>query len=86
MPNQNALEGFDLIVNRDRKEWPTQFISGSDVRILAGSPPDWVVNQIVAGPGEDPDVTNETAIDLDHKAEPNGIKRFTTRKPSTNPG
>ena len=77
---------FKLIVNKVPKGWPNQFITGSQIKTLAGSPADWVVNQIVPGPGEDPEVADAQQVDLEEKASPPGVKRFTTRKPTTTPG
>lgn len=77
---------YDLIVNKQLKQWPTREISGAEIKALAGSPPDWVVNQIVAGPGEDPEISDSQKVDLDKQAEPKGEKKFTTRKPKTSPG
>jgi len=77
---------FDLIVNKQNKPWGEQFITGSNIKTLAGSPSDWVVNQTVPGPGEDPEIGDTQKVDLDHKAQPQGIKKFTTRKPTTAPG
>lgn len=77
---------FKLIVNKIPKEWPERLISGSEIKSLAGSPADWVVNQIVPGPGEDPQIADDQKVDLDEKAPPSGVKRFTTRKPTTTPG
>jgi hypothetical protein len=77
---------YDLIVNRVEQKWPTETITGAQIKKLAGSPSDWVVNQIVDGPGEDPEVGNDQAVHLDHDAPPKGKKKFTTRKPSTSPG
>lgn len=97
MPNKdeggNAGQGggpkpktYHLIVNRKEFEWPQETITGADILTLAGSPNDWVVNQIVNGPGDDPEIGPIQAVHLDEQAEPKGIKRFTTRKPSTSPG
>jgi hypothetical protein len=77
---------FHLIVNRVEKTWPHEEISGAEIKQLAQSPPDWVVNQIAPGPGEDPEVGDTQLVHLDEKAPPKGVKRFTTRKPATNPG
>lgn len=77
---------YDLIVNRAEHKWPKEVITGSEIKQLASSPPDWVVNQIVEGPGEDPEVGNDQQVHLDHDAPPKGKKKFTTRKPSTSPG
>ena len=79
-------EQFKLIVNKSEKEWAKQFITGGEILELAGSPPDWVVNQLVPGPGEDPEIEPTKSVDLDLKAEPHGVKKFQTRKPATNPG
>jgi hypothetical protein len=80
------MEHFKLIVNKVEKEWSQQFIKGGEILQLASSPADWVVNQLVPGGGEDPEVGPTDPVDLDQKAEPHGIKRFQTRKPKTNPG
>jgi hypothetical protein len=77
---------FELIINRREYKWPTEVISGAQIKMLAGSPPDWVVNQIVEGPGEDPEIGDNQEVPLDPHAPPKGIKRFTTRKPKTSPG
>lgn len=77
---------YDLIVNKQLKHWPDREVTGAEIRTLAGSPPDWVVNQIVAGPGEDPEIADSQKVDLDKQAEPKGEKKFTTRKPKTSPG
>ena len=75
-----------LIVNKSEKDWPERFIKGKQILELAGSPPDWVVNELVPGCGEDPEIGLEQSVDLDFHVEPCGIKRFQTRKPKTNPG
>lgn len=81
-----SKEQYQLIVNKKEQQWDRQFITGSEIRTLAGSPPDWVVNQVVPGPGEDPEIGDSQRVDLTKDAEPHGIKKFTTRKPSTSPG
>jgi len=70
------MEHFKLIVNKVEKEWPKQYINGAEILQLAGSPSDWVVNELVPGSGEDPEIAPN---------EPHGVKRFQTRKPKTNP-
>lgn len=88
MSNQHSAKDkpFKLIVNKQEKEWNEQFISGAEIKTLSGSPSDWVVNQKVPGPGDDPEIADTQKVDLDQQAEPKGIKRFTTRKPATSPG
>lgn len=82
----SATEKYQLIVNKKEQPWEHQFITGAEIKTLAGSPADWVVNQIVPGPGEDPEIADGQRVDLAKEAEPKGVKRFTTRKPSTSPG
>lgn len=77
---------FHLIVNTQEHKWPRQTITGHEILTLAGSPPDWIVNQLVPGPGEDPEIGPDQPVDLSPQAEPHGAKRFQTRKPKTNPG
>lgn len=77
---------YKLIVNKEEKEWPERYITGRQILQLAGSPADWVVNQLVPGPGEDPEIGPDQSVDLSFEAEPKGIKKFQTRKPKTNPG
>ena len=77
---------FELVVNKQHLSWAEQFITGANIKTLAGSPSDWVVNQTVPGPGEDPEIRDDQKVDLDQKADPPGIKKFTTRKPTTAPG
>ena len=81
-----AQHDYSLIINKKQHPWPQQFITGSQIKILAGSPANWVVNQIVPGKGEDPEIGDDQRVDLDHQAEPRGEKKFTTRTPSTTPG
>ncbi len=73
---------FKLMVNQKEREWGSPTITGKDIKILAGSPADWVVNQIVEGPGEDPEVGDAQQVSL----EAPGIEKFVTRKPTTSPG
>ena len=77
---------FHLIVNTHEHKWPRQIITGSDILKLESNPPDWVVNQLVPGPGEDPEIAPGQEVDLSPQAEPHGVKKFQTRKPKTNPG
>jgi len=77
---------FNLNINKQEKEWPEEFISGAQLKVLAGSPGDWVVNQIIPGPKGDPEIADDQKVDLKESAEPKGIKRFITRKPATSPG
>lgn len=77
---------YKLIVNREEKDWPERYIKGHQILELADSPSDWVVNELVPGPGEDPEIGPDQSVDLEFEAEPKGIKRFQTRKPKTNPG
>ena len=77
---------FKLIINKKEHTWELQFITGSEIKHLAASPADWVVNQIVPGPDGDPEIGNDQKVDLTPDSAPRGIKRFTTRKPTTSPG
>jgi hypothetical protein len=77
---------YKLIVNKHEKEWLERYIKGRQILELAGSPQDWVVNQLVPGGGEDPEIGPDQSVDLDPEADPKGIKKFQTRKPKTNPG
>ena len=81
-----AKEMYQLIVNKKEKSWGEQFTTGSEIKNLAESPADWVVNQVVPGPGEDPEIKDSERVNLAKDAPPNGIKKFTTRKPTTSPG
>jgi hypothetical protein len=75
-----------LIVNKEEKDWSDRYITGHQILDLAGNPADWVVNELVPGAGEDPEIGPNQPVDLDFEAEPKGIKKFQTRKPKTNPG
>ena len=77
---------FQLIVNKKEHRWPKEEITGAEIKKLAGSPEDWVVNEIVGGAGEDPEIGNQQPVDLKLDTPPKGIKRFITRKPKTAPG
>ena len=76
---------YRLIVNKETKDWPERYIEGRQILDLAGSPADWIVNQLVPR-GEDPEIAPDQSVDLALKAEPKGTKEFRTRKPKTNPG
>ena len=83
--SQDAKD-FKLIVNKKEHSWPHELIDGAEIKKLAESPTDWIVNQIVPGPGEDPEIGDHQKVDLSEKVPPPGIKKFTTRKPTTSPG
>lgn len=71
---------YRIKVNRNPPvEWPRPFITGAEVKTLAGSPADFVVNLKVNGPGEDPEIADGQKVDL----TPEGVEHFTTRAPST---
>ena len=74
--------GFKLMINRKQHEWPAPSITGTDIKQLAGSPVDYVVNQLVSGPGEDPEIADAQPVDLSGP----GVEQFVTRKPKTTPG
>jgi len=77
---------FHLIINKKPYEWAEQFITGAQIKNLAGSPADWIVNEKVPQPGPDPEIKDDQRVDLDPKASPHGEKKFTTRKPTSSPG
>jgi hypothetical protein len=70
---------FKIKINRDNLDWPHPTITGRQIKELAGSPSDWVVNQRVKGPGEEPEIGDDQSVDL---TDP-GVEQFTTRAPST---
>ena len=86
MADDKKTDAEKLIVNKKEQDWPKQFINGAEIKTLAGSPADWVVNMSVPGGGEDPEIGNTQEVDLSLGAEPKGVKRFTTRKPTSSPG
>jgi hypothetical protein len=77
---------YQLKVNRAPHTWPREEINGAEIKGLAGSPADWVVNQTHDGPGEDPEILDNQFVQLAKDAPPKGEKAFTTRKPKTSPG
>lgn len=83
---EKVHQRYQLVVNKAEKDWPEMEILGRQILELAGSPADWVVNQLVPGAGEDPEIAPDQAVDLAPDAEPEGMKRFQTRKPGTSPG
>lgn len=84
--DQKEPKQFPLTINKKPYKWAEQFINGAQIKELSESPKDWIVNQIVPGPGEDPEIKDDQKVDLDQKAQPPGEKKFTTRKPATSPG
>jgi hypothetical protein len=77
---------YPLKVNRVQHTWPKEEINGAQIKELAKSPADWVVNQTHDGPGEDPEILDGQFVHLAKDVEPKGEKSFTTRKPKTSPG
>lgn len=73
---------YKLIVNRQPKDWPKPTITGKEIKALVNAPADWVVNQQVPGPGPDPEIKDDQAVDLSKE----GVERFTVRAPKTDPG
>lgn len=73
---------YELQINRKPYQWPKALISGAEIKNLSQSPSDFVVNQIIDGPGEDPEIADGQEVDL---SKP-GIEKFITRKPKTTPG
>lgn len=70
---------YKIKINRQNYDWPHPTITGSQIKQLANSPADWVVNQKVSGPGEEPEIGDNQAVDLTGP----GPEQFTTRAPST---
>lgn len=73
---------FEIQINRKPFKWPNAMITGAEIKALAESPADFVVNQIVDGPGEDPEIADAQPVDLSAR----GVEKFVTRKPRTTPG
>lgn len=73
---------FEIQINRKPYKWDNSVITGAEIKQLAESPVDFVVNQIIDGPGEDPEIADAQAVDLSE----HGIEKFVTRKPKTTPG
>lgn len=84
--SEEGKSGFTLLIDHKLNEWPNRKIKGSEILQLSGSPADYIVNQIVPGPGEDPEIAPTQEVDLAKAADPHGEKQFKTRKPKTNPG
>src|ERR1700733_12071826 len=55
---------YPLKVNRIQHTWPKEQINGAQIKELAKSPADWVVNQIHDGPGEDPEILDGQLVHL----------------------
>ncbi|WP_192933985.1 multiubiquitin domain-containing protein [Sinorhizobium saheli] len=70
---------YHIRINRQNYDWPEPTITGGQIKQLAGSAADWIVNQKVKGPGEDPEIGNDQMVDLTVP----GVEQFTTRAPST---
>lgn len=75
-------EEFKLIVDHKQKTWPEQFITGKQLKDLAGVDPDaYSVWQEVPGP-EDPEIQNDQKADLGG----HGVEKFFTGKKQTTEG
>ncbi len=73
---------FEIFVDQKKHEWPNQFISGLEIKRLAGvDPATYDAWQDVRGP-EDLLIDDNTKVDL---SQP-GVERFFTGKKTTTEG
>lgn len=73
---------FKIIVDQKPHDWPTQFITGLDIKRLAGvDPAAFDAWQDVRGP-EDVLIADAQRVDL----KPNGTEKFFTGKKTTTEG
>lgn len=72
---------FKLIIDHRPFEWPEPYITGAQIKKLAGVDPSYGVWQELPGP-EDPPVEDDQKVDLQ---EP-GRERFFTGKKTTREG
>lgn len=80
--NDKKDRPFKIIVDQKPHDWPTQFITGLDIKRLAGvDPAAFDAWQDVRGP-EDVLIDDNDRADL----SPNGTERFFTGKKTTTEG
>ena len=72
---------YRLIVDQKPHEWPEQFITGLDIKKLAGVDQSYGVWQQLPGPN-DPEIGDNHRVDLSTPGE----KRFFTGKKTTTEG
>ncbi len=82
MENAAKKEEFKLIVDHKPHVWPLRYITGKDLKILAGVDPEaYSVWQEVPGP-KDPEIPSDGKADLGGK----GVEKFFTGKKQTTEG
>ena len=75
-------KGFKIKIDNKNFEHPNQFITGSEIKTLAGVPPDYGVWLKVTGPGQDRRINDNEQVDL---SKP-GTDHFFTGKTTTTEG
>jgi len=74
-------KSYKLIIDQKPHEWAEQFITGAQIKGLAGVDPSYGVWQQVPGPN-DPEIGDQQKVDL---SQP-GTERFFTGKKTTTEG
>lgn len=72
---------YKLIVDQKLHEWPEQFITGAQIKKLAGVDPSYGVWQQLPGPN-DPEIADNQSVDLARA----GTEHFFTGKKATTEG
>jgi hypothetical protein len=79
--NEQRARAFKIIVDQKLHEWHEQYITGAQIKVLAGVDPSFGVWQDVPGP-IDPPVQDDQKVDL---GKP-GVEKFFTGKKTTTEG
>ena len=74
-------ESFHIIIDHKPHDWREQFITGSQIKQLAGVDPSYGVWQDIPGP-KDPPIEDNQKVDLSGKS----VERFFTGKKTTTEG
>ena len=77
-----AKDTFKIKIDNQNFDYENQFITGSQLKALAGVPSDYTVWLKVTGPGADRKIGNDEQVDLGHP----GTEHFFTGKPNTTEG
>ncbi|MGB9498696.1 MAG: multiubiquitin domain-containing protein [Dissulfuribacterales bacterium] len=80
--NKTKNKPFKILVDHQPHDWPDQYISGLQIKTLAGVDPSYGVWQEIHGPNEDIPIGDQEKVDLSQK----GREHFFTGPTQTTEG
>lgn len=75
--SQNAKDPLPLVIHGKTFTWPHQYITGAQIKNLAGIVPDAILYMGLSDPYDDEIIANDTEVNLARQ----GIERFYVREP-----